>query len=571
MTPKKTGKENLLILSDFNADILCGLLNNDGQNPSINAVASGYGQAIPLLLKKDDSIWEKAQMALVWTRPEAVSETFARAVQMEDVDHRNAIQEVDLFCDVILNAGKRVSTILAPTWRLTHNSRGYGMLDLRDGLGIRALLRQMNQRLVQRISGQEGVYLLDSARWFTRKESESPKMWYLAKVPFSQDIFKSAIGDLKSALRGIRGEARKIVICDLDDTLWGGILGETGWENLCLGGHDPIGEALIDFQSELKALTRRGIVLGIVSKNTEETALEAIEKHSEMVLRKKDFAGWRINWQDKAQNLTDLLNELNLGLQSAVFLDDNPVERARIRDACPQVLVPELPDDKLLYPKMIRELDCFDVPFLSEEDRHRTPMYVTERRRRAVSKEEDAAGKVLSLDDWLPTLEIKVQAQILTEANKRRAAQLFNKTNQMNLSTRRMAEAELWDWASKSNRTLWTYSVSDKFGDSGLTGIAGIEIQGERALLTDYLLSCRIMGKRIEETIVYQVTEYARSLGAEKLLAICKPTLKNQPCVEFWDNSGFHSENSSHAYEWNLAKSYPFPNGIELTINEEKK
>src|SRR5262249_22447003 len=162
--------------------------------------------------------------------------------------------------------------------------------------------------------------------------SFSPRLWYLGKIPYANEVFKEAARDVKSALRGLAGKARKLVIVDLDETLWGGIVGEDGWEHIKLGGHDPASEALADFQRELKALTRRGILLGIVSKNEEAVALAAIDKHPEMVLRRSDFTGWRINWGDKAANIVDLVNELNLGIDSVVFIDDNPSERARVRE-----------------------------------------------------------------------------------------------------------------------------------------------------------------------------------------------------------------------------------------------
>src|SRR5207244_12283525 len=157
-------------------------------------------------------------------------------------------------------------------------------------------------------------------------------------------------------------QGRKVVILELDDTLWGGIVGEVGWQDIKLGGHDPAGEALVDFQRELKALTRRGILLAIVSKNEESVAMEAIAKHPEMVLKLDDFAGWRINWRDKAENIHALMNELNLGLDSAVFIDDSAVERARVRETLPALFVPDWPSDKRLYPQALLLVHCFARP-----------------------------------------------------------------------------------------------------------------------------------------------------------------------------------------------------------------
>src|SRR4029453_10754645 len=166
-----------------------------------------------------------------------------------------------------------------------------------------------------------------------------------------------------------------------DEILWGGIIGEVGWQNIILGGHDPVGEALADFQRELKALVNRGVVLAIASKNEETVAIEAITKHPEMILRIDDFAAWRINWRDKAENIIELATDLNLSLDSVVFIDDSQVERDRVRRALPAVLVPGWPADKRLYPHALRRLDCFEQPNLTDEDRRRAEMYLHERKR----------------------------------------------------------------------------------------------------------------------------------------------------------------------------------------------
>ena len=560
----KREPDKLLIISDFNADILAGLFANDVTTPAVTASSAGFGQVLEALLSANRALWQNKKAAFIWVRPEAVSEVFNKARLMEAVDHNAALQEIETFCDAIIAAKSRVPTILVATLHLPHEERGYGMLDMQTGLGVRSLLARMNQFLAERLNGHQGIFLLDATRWFACDNPINHKMWYLAKVPYSNDVFKAAIGDVKAALRAVHGQARKIVICDLDDTLWGGIVGDVGWQNLRLGGHDPVGEAFVDFQRELKALTQRGIILAMVSKNTESIALEAIEKHPEMVLRQNDFAGWRINWKDKAQNIADLMKELNLGLDSAVFLDDNPVERARVAEALPDVLVPDLPTDKMLYPSALRRLDCFDSPTVSNEDRKRAAFYSAERERRTNLQRAD---NVVSLDEWLHTLQIKVQAEPINDVNRKRAGQLLNKTNQIDLTTRRMTELELQTWANANNREFWTFRVSDKFGKSGLTGIASIERLGNEAVVTDYVLSCRVMGRRVEEAIVHQITESARKLGAKKLKAIYKPTPKNQPCLDFWRSSGFEYENEN-IFVWDLSKPYPKPEAIELIVDK---
>src|SRR5207248_5467611 len=240
-----------------------------------------------------------------------------------------------------------------------------------------------------------------------------------------------------------------------------------------------------------------GVLLGIVSKNEESTALEAIRSHPEMVLRQDDFAGWRINWEDKAQNIVELVSELNLGLQSVVLIDDSPVERARVHEAFPDVLVPEWPSSPLDYTATLHGLRCFDTRLVSLEDRTRTEMYVTERKRHEVRTQ------VSSLEQWLASLNIQVEAEPLSEATLDRATQLLNKTNQMNLSTRRMIKEELQNWNQQPENTVLIFRVSDKFGDYGLVGVASFVLRDGNANVVDFVLSCRVMGRKVEETMLH--------------------------------------------------------------------
>jgi FkbH-like protein len=407
---------------------------------------------------------------------------------------------------------------------------------------------------------------LNAQRWMElagAKNAYNPKLWYMGKISFGNEVFKHAVRDVKAAFRGVAGQARKIILLDLDETLWGGVLGDVGWDGITLGGHDPIGEAFTDFQNGLKALKNRGVLLGIVSKNDESVAIEAISRNPEMVLHLDDFAGWRINWIDKTQNILSLISELNLGLQSVVFVDDNPVERSRVRDTLPEVLVPEWPQDKQLYKKTLLELSCFDVPSITGEDVERTLLYAAQRKRVAL-REEGA-----SFDDWLRTLDTRVIVESLNAPNLPRAAQLINKTNQMNLSTRRMTEAELFSWAHEKKHRLWTFRVVDKFGDAGLTGIASIEFDQEEATVVDFVLSCRVMGRRIEETMLHLVAGQAAHLGIKQIRASYIPTPRNNVCLVFWkERSGFEVDASGESFTMGLNATYPLPQGIELVVKD---
>ena len=387
----------------------------------------------------------------------------------------------------------------------------------------------------------------------------------MGKIPFSNEVFKEAAKDIKAAIRGINGFARKLIVVDLDDTLWGGIVGDIGWENLKLGGHDHYGESFVDFQNALKSFSKRGIILGIVSKNEENVAIEAIKKHPEMVLKLDDFAGWKINWQDKAKNIMELTSELNLGLQSVVFIDDNPMERARVREALPEVFVPEWPEDKMLYKSALLNLHCFDIPLLSEEDAKRTKMYAAERKR------ENMKDTFVSIDEWLKSIDMCISINELSKENLQRTAQLINKTNQMNLTTRRMTESELSDWAEQKNHKIWTFSVSDKFGDSGLTGIISIEIEKDIGKIIDFVLSCRVMGRKAEETMLHKLIKYAKDNGLKEIKAKYIPTAKNVPCLKFWKKSGFDYEEKNNLFVWDVSKEYFLPDCIQIKGGKNEK
>jgi FkbH-like protein len=401
------------------------------------------------------------------------------------------------------------------------------------------------------------VHVLDAQRWLAAAGAGySPKAWYLGKVAFHDAVFAEAAREIKAGLRALGGQMRKLLVLDLDDTLWGGIVGDAGWENLRLGGHDGEGEAFVDFQRAAKALKQRGIALAIVSKNEESVALEAIRKHPEMVLREEDFVAWRINWSDKARNLAEIATELNLGLQSVVFIDDNPVERARVREALPEVLVPEWPVDKLLYPSTLLGLRCFDAASFTREDAERTQLYAAEKKRDAL------LHQVGSLDAWLEGLQLRVKAEPLAAGNLVRTAQLLNKTNQLNLSTRRLSEAELLDWSKREGHRVWALSVSDRFGDAGLTGIVSLEAEGGVGRIVDFVLSCRVMGRKVEETMLHVAVSHARSLGLRSVEVRYSPTPKNKPTLAFLERSGFQRD--GERFFWEAGQEYGAPAAVTL-------
>ncbi len=552
------------IIADFTAEPLANALLNDGLFPAIESVVAPLGPVQQSLMRlQTEQTQPKPDLVIVWSRPEATIPSFRALLRHERVEPDQLLDEVDQFVDLLLDAAEQAEYLFIPTWTIPYYRRG-GLLSMHPEVGCNIALMRMNLRVAERLQSSPNAFQLDASRWLAAvgKNASNPKLWLMGKIAFGSEVLGEASADIKAGLCGLAGLSKKLVVLDLDDTLWGGIVGEVGWERLRLGGHDSIGEAHVELQEALKALTRTGVVLGIVSKNDEATALAAIDRHPEMVLRRTDFAGWRINWNDKAANLVDLADELNLGLDSVVFIDDSPAERARVREALPQVTVPDWPSDKLLYASRLTEMRLFDRGMITAEDLDRTDMYVADRERIAAKR------SFPSMDEWLASLAIVVRAARLDETNLARAAQLFNKTNQLTLTTRRRSERELLQWSRQPEHDVFVFRVCDRFGDYGLTGLAGLEMNDDRARITDFVMSCRVMGRGVEETILHTIVARARDNGAGEVEAVYAPTDRNKPMLEFLENhSQLSPDGSGVRFTWDANQDYPSSPHVDLQID----
>jgi len=542
---------SLDLFTSFMGRSLARILSADSQEPALEVIAHTFPSA---------EANTGSSPAFVWSLADAVSPAYAAALRFAPPDHQTIEADVAAFAAMVGELARDRPAVFVASLVDRRHARGYGMLDLAPGTGLSYRLMEMNLQLAKALAAFPNVFLLNAELWLrmTGPLACQPKQWFVAKIPFHQSVFQAAASDVKAGLRALRGSRRKIIITDLDDTLWGGILGEVGWRDLRLGGHDHVGEMHRELQDVLKAWSRYGVQLAVVSKNDEADALAAFENHPDMLLRTTDLAGWRINWNNKADNIRSLLDELRLGLDSAVFLDDNPVERHLVRQCLPQVFVPELPEDRTLWPGVVAGLNVFDQPSVSREDRARTAMYVAERTRAA------SRGEGASVEDWVASLGIVVSPARLGGADLARAVQLLNKTNQMNLSTRRLTAEELMAWLQGPRRHLWTYRVADRFGDSGLTGIASLDLGDGHARLIDFVMSCRVIGRRIEDAILAHVIAQSQALGAAGFQAVLHPTERNTVCTEFFRRKSGLTEEEGNRFVWPMAETYPHPASVTL-------
>jgi len=531
----KTGERGVLLVGDTTLDPLARMLARGPELPKLRTTAAPFGQIYQILLDANHAVWSsEPEIVVVWTAPHL---TLPSLAQMLRFDYRSvtevydaALREAEQFADAIVSAAQRVGTVLMPTWILPTHERWIQTLAWRHGAGPANLLAKANLVLAERCAAQPNIVLLDSAYWQASisKPAYDSRMFAVAKILYSPALFEKAAAEIKAVLRGSLGGGKKVVVCDLDNTLWGGVVGDDGPQNIKLGAPDPVGECFQTFQEALKGLRSRGILLAISSKNDETLALSTIEDHPEMVLRKRDFVAWRINWSGKAENLAQLAEELNLGLDSFVFLDDSAQEREQVRQLLPQVYVPDLPASPSELAPFLCSLNCFETLGLGKEDFERTTMYRAEAGRNEV---KDMSGEV---ENWLRSLQIEVRAAPLRRDSLPRAAQLLNKTNQFNLSLRRLDEKSFWEWTQEPSNSAYTFNVSDRFGDFGLVGLASLSRTGSDARIVDFVMSCRVMGKKVEEALLGYTVSRAQAAGSSRVIAAPVDGPRNQPAKEFF-------------------------------------
>ncbi len=423
-----------------------------------------------------------------------------------------------------------------------------GILDARTIDNQRERIARINRDIADAVRmDYPRVFLLDQERMearFGKSRVRAPRHWYMASVPFSDEFMQAIASDYVRVLKPLKGLTRKAIVLDLDNTLWGGVVGEDGMASLKLGGTAAPGNAFRDFQAALNNLRQRGILLALCTKNNENDVLPVLRDHPEMLLRLDAFAAVRINWDDKATNIASIARELNIGLDSLVFLDDNPAERGLVRERLPAVLTPDLPRDPALYVSALQALDVFETIALTDEDRRRGEMYLEQRERREAEQKitgaETEGGETGGVADYLADLQIVVELSPSTPFILPRIAQLINKTNQFNLTTRRTTEAEIQAKVDDpASWAVYSATVRDRFGDSGLTGVAVVHKTGNMWEIDSFLLSCRVMSRGIEQALVNYIAKRARQAGADTLRGLFIPTAKNTPAADFYARMGF--------------------------------
>jgi FkbH-like protein len=371
---------------------------------------------------------------------------------------------------------------------------------------------------------------------FGIEHSLDRRKWYLYRQPFSEQFLHYMAGIYGRLMRTLYTEQKKCIVLDCDNTLWGGIVGEDGLDRLQLGDEFP-GMAFRDFQNLLLSWNSRGGLISLCSKNNEADVWEVFEKHDAMVLKQEHLAAWRINWENKPSNLSGIAKELNISTDSMIFIDDNPFEIERMKEAHPEVNSVLLPDDPAMIVDEINNLNLFDRLNVTREDRQRTEMLRHERKRTELREE-------LSEEDFLRSLNLVLEVFEPGVAHVARVAQLINKTNQFNLTTWRLTQDEVQSVLDSGSRRIFSVRVSDKFGHYGLTGLAMIRPDGDSWHMENFLLSCRVLGRKVETGLLAFIATQAQQAGVKNITAEFIPTPKNTPARDMLPAHGFlRSEN----------------------------
>ncbi len=418
-------------------------------------------------------------------------------------------------------------------------------------------IRQLNRRLADAATDLPGVYLLDFDRLCADvgyQRWENCKAWHLGRAPLATETLRELSKCYAAFLNSIQGSPRKCLVLDLDNTLWGGVLGEDGISGIKLG-HTYPANIFRTVQREILQLQRRGVLLAVNSKNNWADVEEVFESHPDMVLKRDHFASLRVNWRSKPKNMLEIADELAIGVDSLVFLDDNPAECELMRQSLPEVLTWQASDglgrpDPLGALQLLRDSIVFDRLAVTSESQLRGLIYRQQADRETFRKSSQ------SMNDFLSGLEMRARVSVADDFTFPRIVELLGKTNQFNLTTHRHSAAQIEEFVQRPDCGVFTLQLVDRFGDNGIVGVAIVELHEGTARVDSFLLSCRVIGRTVETAFLSFLIDWARRHGAENIEGEFIPTAKNTPAAGFYADHGFakiDASDSSTRWRWNTS------------------
>ena len=519
----------------------------------IEIYRAGFGTFRQELLDPDSALyaWSPDVVILAVEGEDWVPAAFGGYMEVKEDDFENIASRFKEEVSALVGAFRARSTspllihnIAQPSWRKL------GILDPKPANGQGPVISQLNDALSAVARAATDVHVIDYAALVNRHGAMNwydERMKLYAKAPIASVMQAHLCAEYVKFFSAFAGLTKKCLVLDLDNTLWGGVVGEDGLEGIQLGPDYP-GSAFMEFQRLLLDLHRRGVLLAIASKNNPADVEEVFAGHRFMILRREHFADVQIHWEAKSQSLVRIAERLSIGLEQMVFVDDNPAECEEVRRALPMVLVIQLSGQPEYYVRTVQEAGLFDTLTISAEDRRRGDLY----RQRAQANA--ARLNVTSVEDYYRDLEMEIIVAPVDRASLSRTAQLTQKTNQFNVTTLRYSEAEI---ARRTADPIWTTAtvgVKDKFGDNGIVGVVMAQERGENLDIDTLLLSCRVIGRTVETAMLAHLCDQARRRRIKAVTARVVPSRKNAPARDVFERHGFSKigEDDAGATFWSL-------------------
>jgi FkbH-like protein len=450
-------------------------------------------------------------------------------------DHVRLVREQTArFAELYRAASERFGCALIVNNFETRSERPYGSLDAVAPGTLNSMIRALNEGLARALPAQAYINDIEQlsatcgkARWF------DDRLWNETKTAVSFECQPHYADRLAAMLGTMFGKSKKCLVLDLDNTLWGGVIGDDGPTGIRLGAEHPEGEAFIEFQTYIKALRDRGVLLAVATKNEPENALAPFRDHQDMVLKESDISIFVAGWEPKDGSLRTIAQQLNIGLDSLVFFDDNPAERQLVSDNLPEVTVIDVPDDPSLFVRVLDGANAFDTLTVTNEDQLRGKLVQQNQAR------EQLAATTASYDEFLRNLEMRAVVEPITQGNVARVAQLINKTNQFNLTTHRMTEVEVQSLVGNPGVYTSTIKLDDKFGSNGLISVVIGHVDAEALIIENWLMSCRVLKRGVELLEMDRLLAFCQNRNLRLLVGRYVPTSKNKLVSGHYAGLGF--------------------------------
>ena len=545
----------IAIVGDFATQFLKQALRGYGYDLNYNfkIYEADYNQIDAQIMDASSELYQfKPDFVLIFQSIQKLHKLYIKSQYSTFAD--TIIKDLDSYCNSINN---QLNTQILYVNFPEINDGVFGNFGNKLNQSFIYQTRKVNFELMNQSIEKKNLHIIDYSLLNTnygKSNMFDPKMYYSADMVLSIDALPVLAKNISDTIASIKGKFKKCLIIDLDNTMWGGIIGDDGIENIQIGDLG-IGKAFTELQWWFKQLKQRGIILAICSKNNEHTAKEPFEKHPDMVLKLDDIAVFVANWNNKADNIRYIQSVLNIGFDSLVFLDDNPVERSIVRENLPEVVVPELPEDPAFYLDYLLKLNLFETASYAESDEQRTKQY-QEEASRTIAKQN-----FTNEDDFLKSLEMYSEISNFNKFNTPRVAQLSQRSNQFNLRTIRYTEDIIEKLITSENHICYSFNLVDKFGDNGLICMIILEKQEDSLFIDTWLMSCRVLKRSMESFTLNKIVDEAKKVNVKKIVGEYISTSKNEMVQDHYLSLGFTENNGK--WELDVSTYQPKKNFID--------